>query len=193
MTRPVNVANEQKMTYEVEQKFKVADMNELKEAFIALGAEMTSQQTQVDRYFAHPARDFVQTDEAFRLRQVGDELYATYKGPKISQTTKTRKEIELPLTSQKHSLEAFTELFTSLGFRPVADIKKQRDQASLQWRNRAFTIAFDQVEHAGDFVEIEALAEASNLASVQADVLALAEEMQLHEPIRVSYLELVKK
>ena len=64
---------------------------------IELGATIEPPVVQVDQYFAHPARDFAQTDEALRLRRVGKQNFITYKGSKIDATTKTRREIELPL------------------------------------------------------------------------------------------------
>ena len=42
-------------------------------------------------------RDFARTDEALRLRHVGEFNYITYKGPKLDATTKTRREIEIGL------------------------------------------------------------------------------------------------
>ena len=87
------------MPYEVELKFPVADPQSLANKLTAMGATILPAQEEVDLYFAHPSRDFVQTDEALRLRRKGDANCITYKGPKIDATTKTRREIELPLTS----------------------------------------------------------------------------------------------
>src|SRR6266496_1172527 len=103
---------------------------------------------QLDHYFNHPSRDFAQTDEALRLRHVGwvksahshhpsvendksaethlSQNFITYKGPKLDATTKTRREIELPLPPGSDTLAHFTELLTALGFRPVAQVRKTR-------------------------------------------------------------------
>lgn len=177
--------------YEVEQKFRVNNLETIKAAFQELGASSEACELQRDRYFAHPTRDFVQTDEAFRLRQIGDKLFVTYKGPKISSETKTRREIELLISNSEDSLESFTQLLEALGFRPVADVVKRREQLSLLWRNRSFAIAFDEVEGAGTFVEMEAAADDTNLAAVQADLLAFAKTIGLRDPVRESYLEMV--
>lgn len=177
--------------YEVEQKFRVHDLQAIKTAFLQLGAEVESPETQIDRYFAHPARDFVETDEAFRLRQIGDELFATYKGPRLKGAAKTRREIELPLANRNDSLAEFTELFTALGFRMAADVAKQREQLRLTWRDRQFVIALDQVQTVGEFVEIETLADESDLPSAQAAVIDLAKFVELKDSTRESYLELV--
>ena len=87
------------MTIEVEQKFRVADTEGVRKKLVALGATFHEPIRQVDLYFAHPQRDFAQTDEALRLRQVGSENYMTYKGPKLDQNTKTRHEIEVGLAA----------------------------------------------------------------------------------------------
>ena len=87
-----------------------------------LGGEYQAELRQVDSYFAHPARDFAVTDEALRIRQANGDCYITYKGPKIDATTKTRREIELPLPSGPRTCEQFTELLESLGFRRLVDV-----------------------------------------------------------------------
>ena len=56
--------------YEVEVKFPVADMPALERKLVALAGRFRETVEQVDRYFAHPARDFARTDEALRLRRV---------------------------------------------------------------------------------------------------------------------------
>ncbi len=81
---------------------------------------------QTDQYFAHPCRDFAATDEALRIRTVGDKSFVTYKGPKLDKTTKTRREIELPLDPADHDGSQFASLLTALGFQPVAVVRKQR-------------------------------------------------------------------
>jgi len=78
------------MQFEVEQKFPVADLADVENRLAALGATFVDEVVQVDRYFAHPSRDFAKTDEAIRIRQVGDANFITYNGPKIDTTTKTR-------------------------------------------------------------------------------------------------------
>ena len=79
------------MQYEVELKFPVADLGAIEARLVELGTRFDEAVTQVDRYFAHPARDFARTDEALRIRQVGNACYVTYKGPKVDAATKTRR------------------------------------------------------------------------------------------------------
>src|SRR3990172_6366392 len=83
------------MRYEVEQKFAVADVAALEAKLSALGSAPAGPQSEIDHYYAHPARDFVETDEALRIRRGDRQNAVTYKGPKVDATTKTRREIEL--------------------------------------------------------------------------------------------------
>ena len=90
------------MTYEVELKFPLAnssDVTSVRERIVALGAKPIDAVRQRDVYFAHPARDFAQTDEAFRLRCVGEQNALTYKGPLLDAVTKSRREIEVSVAS----------------------------------------------------------------------------------------------
>ena len=118
------------MKYEVEQKFPVAHMSDLEIKLAGLGATLSATEVEVDLYFAHPARDFTKTDEALRIRRKGTSHYLTYKGPKIDATTKTRREIELPLGSEDQSAAAWTELLMALGFTAVAEVRKSRRRRS---------------------------------------------------------------
>ena len=107
------------MTYEVEQKFPVADMAALESKLESLGATIAEPHGEIDLYFAHPGRNFAETDEALRIRRKGASNYITYKGPKIDRTTKTRQEIELPLPPGDDAPEAWVGLLAALGFAAV--------------------------------------------------------------------------
>ena len=69
-----------------------------------------------DRYFAHPSRDFARTDEALRLRRIGEFNFITYKGPKLDATTKTRREIEIGLADGQQAATDAAELLAAIGF-----------------------------------------------------------------------------
>src|SRR3954464_1627785 len=102
------------MQFEVEQKHRVDDERSLLERLAERGVEIGPPVEQSDKYFAHPCRDFSQTDEALRIRTVGEQSFVTFKGPKIDTTTKTRREIELPLDAGDPRGEKFGELLESL-------------------------------------------------------------------------------
>lgn len=179
------------MQFEVEQKFSVADLAAVAANLRELGASSRDPVVQVDRYFSHPARDFSQTDEALRLRQIGEQNFITYKGPKIDRVTKTRQEIELPLAAGASSAVQWTMLLQSLGFQPVAEVRKKRQAMDLTWLDAPIEIALDQVDGVGSFVELESLADESGLADAKSRIHSLAAALGLSDTERRSYLELL--
>lgn len=179
------------MHYEVEQKFPVPDLAALEARLVALGAQLSAGLDQLDRYFAHPCRDFAQTDEALRIRQVGPRCYVTYKGPKIDPTTKTRREIELPLSDAGDAVAQWTALLETLGFQRVAEVRKHRQPAQLNWQGADVEIALDRVDRVGTFVEFELTADADGLELAKSRILSLANELGLAGAERRSYLELL--
>jgi adenylate cyclase class 2 len=179
------------MHYEVEQKFPVGDLAELEARLIALGARLDAPLEQRDRYWAHPCRDFAQTDEALRIRQLGTRYLVTYKGPKIDTTTKTRREIELPLADSPHGIAQWIELLEALGFQSVAEVRKLRQPGHLTWQDAEIEIALDRVDHVGTFVEFELMADAEGLDGATSRILSLAAALELAGAERRSYLELL--
>lgn len=179
------------MQYEVEQKFPVGDLSAVASRLGELGARFGPAVEQVDRYFAHPARDFATTDEALRIRQVDQRCWVTYKGPKIDTTTKTRQEIELPLGAGPDVASQWSRLLESLGFKPVLDVHKRRRPGQLHWEDATVEIALDQVEPLGSFVELELLADEGQIEAAKAKILSLAERLGLAGAERRSYLELL--
>ena len=179
------------MQYEVEQKYRVSDLGVIRSTLHAKGAEFREPKRQVDRYFAHPARDFGVTDEAFRLRRDGAENRITYKGPKLDGKTKTRREIEIPLLAGDDYLDQFTRLLDSLGFRVVAEVTKQRTPGSVSWQGRTVELALDEVEGVGEFLELELISTEAELAVSRSTVSALSADLGLVDSIRTSYLEML--
>jgi adenylate cyclase class 2 len=181
---------------EVEQKYRSKDRAALVAKFAALGAVAEPATRQVDTYYAHPARDFAVTDEALRIRCVGDAdvraNFITYKGPKLDATTKTRREIELPLSSGALSAEQFGELLQALSFRRVAEVTKVRQAFRLQREGQAVEFALDNVQDVGDFVELEiVVATEAQIEPAKQLIQALASELQLAGAERRSYLEML--
>lgn len=179
------------MKYEVEQKFPVADMAAVEAKLAALGASVSGRQSQIDHYYAHPARDFAATDEALRIRRTDRSNYITYKGPKVDQTTKTRREIELPLAMEEGQVAAWEALLEALGFTPVAEVCKHRRKAAVEWQGRRIQAALDEVVELGTFVELELYADEEDLESAKACIASLAAALGLSQSERRSYLELL--
>lgn len=178
------------MSFEVEQKFAIADLAELRQRLLQAGVQWQGQVCQADHYFAHPSRDFARTDEALRIRQSDDRTFVTYKGPKIDATTKTRREIELPLPDGRNVAQDWQRLLDALGFTQVACVRKRREKGTLVWQHAPVEIALDDVEGVGQFVELELVADDQTLDVARQQILSLAEHLGLAGAERRSYLEL---
>ena len=179
------------MQWEVEQKFHVNDLPAMAATLAGLGATFEGPVGQIDRYFNHPARDFSQTDEALRLRQIGDCNFVTYKGPKIDSHTKTRRELELPLPLGPEISEQYLQLFQALGFRHSGTVEKTRRPGMLTWQGHEVEIALDDVKGVGSFLELEITADDESLPLAKSVVQALSERLGLGPSIRRSYLDLL--
>jgi adenylate cyclase class 2 len=179
------------MKYEVEQKYPIADLQSVEAKLVQAGADIGPPVVQVDRYFAHPSRDFATTDEALRIRRSGNDVFITYKGPKLDRETKTRREIELPLPAGDMAVDQYSELLQAMGFSQVAEVRKQRRQVTLKRAGMSVELVFDDVEQVGEFVEIEVLATEDSLDAAQDCVTNLAFELGLLGGERRSYLEML--
>lgn len=177
--------------YEVEQKHLVADVRVLEERLAERGVEIGPSIEQLDRYFAHPCRDFSQTDEALRIRTVGDCSFVTFKGPKLDTTTKTRRELELPLAESDTDGSRFAELLQLLGFRPVAVVRKCRRKFEIVSHDCRVEGALDQVENVGTYAELELTADEAGIDNAKHLISKLATELELGPSERRSYLEML--
>jgi adenylate cyclase class 2 len=184
--------------YEVEQKFRVDDVAALERRLVGLSARFREPVEQVDRYFAHPCRDFARTDEALRLRRTGDDVAITWKGPRIDSATKTRRELELPLAeiaadghAARGTLDQWTSLLEALGFRRVRDVAKRRRSARVLWQGTEVDVAVDHVSGLGDYVELELQARQGEVPMASACIASLARELGCTAAERRSYLELL--
>lgn len=177
--------------YEVEMKFPVADVPALESRLQQLGGTISEPKTETDVYFAHPARNFAQTDEALRIRRKGESNFITYKGPKIDAVTKTRHEIDLPLPSGENTAAAWTSLLGSLGFSPAGEVRKSRRKTHIEWQGRNVEVSLDHIDGLGSFAELELIAPPEGVAAARDCILALADALKLAGSERRSYLELV--
>jgi adenylate cyclase class 2 len=143
---------------------------------------------QTDLYFSHPSRDLKARDEALRLR-CDEGLAITWKGPKLDSPIKTREEIEFSLGTD---LQTATRLLEALGFRPVAQVRKRREEWRLT-EPHAATVCIDEVEGLGTFAEVEVLAD--DAAAGRRALEAVLGELGLSdlEAIPASYLGLLHR
>jgi adenylate cyclase class 2 len=182
------------MHLEVELKFRAGgerDLAAIRDRLVALSATSAGTLDQADTYFAHPARDFAATDEALRLRRVGEQNRITYKGPKLDALTKTRRELELPLAPGGEAFEQFSDLLVALGFRAVATVRKRREVLNLSWQGSEIEAALDTVDKVGHFVELETSSDDAKLTAARESITSLAKQLGLVESERRSYLEML--
>jgi adenylate cyclase, class 2 len=138
---------------EVEQKFHVPKVDDLLGRLSSHNFAQRRIETHVDTYLRHPGRDFAISGEALRIRQLDDEAFVTYKGPRLAGLVKIRPEIELPIAGE---IESWIELWKHLGFTIAQRVFKQRRvMTSVEFPE--VTVAVDRVERLGDFAEIEVL------------------------------------
>ena len=173
---------------EVELKYPLPDTGPVVERLRESGARRGVSLQQRDFYWNHPARDFGQTDEAFRIRTEGDKNALTYKGPKIDTQTKTRREIEFDIAAGAETLAQMEEMLTALSFRPVRAVDKIRQPYYLARDGRDFEVVIDDVRELGTFVEIETQADDVQRDAACDAILLLAGELGLSQPERKSYL-----
>lgn len=171
---------EMAMGLEIEVKAYADDLKRVEEDLIKMGARFVTEVCETDTYFNHPSRNFVQTDEALRIRVAGEQSYLTYKGQKVDAESQTREEVEVEI----ENADTAALLLVKLGFERVTDIKKVRKVYELG----EFDICLDDVEDVGTFVEVETSGE--NLEERRDAALALLERLSLKKYERKSYLEL---
>lgn len=180
------------MSFEIEIKYRSADHARLVPLLNQLGAAPTSDEEQEDSYLNHPARDFAQSHEAFRIRRIGTQNRITYKGPRRPGPTKTREEIEIGFTDGPDAFQELSNLFGHLGFRHVATVTKRRRSFHLIHEGVEIEVGLDHVEGLGDFAEVEAIAAGdADIPAAQGAVVGLARILGLDEVEPRSYLRMV--
>ncbi|MBA4187017.1 MAG: class IV adenylate cyclase [Planctomycetaceae bacterium] len=173
---------------EVEVRYRTDDRAGVIARLLALGAQLAQDRVDVDQYFNAPDRDLKASDEAFRLRRIGDTNCLTYKGPKRDTETKTRLEIEIPLGEGADVAADTGRMLAALGFRPVVVVRKKRLVYSFTRSGFAMEACFDDVELVGPFVELEILAEEEQCEAAKAVLLQTATDLGLTEKELRSYL-----
>lgn len=165
---------------EIEIKSPCSDHDAVIEKARALGAGYSKKLREVDLYLNHPARDFRDTDEALRLRQVNNSVILTYKGPKLGTKSKTRVEKEVAV----EDFNAVLEILELLGFIPSGTIEKEREIFTLG----DVEICIDRVDGLGNFVELEM--KGADREGIERKLFGIAGQLGLDQFETKSYLEL---
>ncbi|MDP6155833.1 MAG: class IV adenylate cyclase [Candidatus Thermoplasmatota archaeon] len=183
---------------EIKTRLRGSERSEIHVFLSNHGAVLLSETIEKDIYFNSRLVDFRKTDEALRLRRTRaisdlndgemDLLFLTYKGPKIDENSKTRREINIEL--DKDQAKSLTEIFKSLGFHKSGMVIKTRTQMSYN----GFVICLDIVEGLGDFMEIEKIvSDGELLEGIVEKMKSLLPGTEEKEWIRESYLEMCVK
>jgi adenylate cyclase class 2 len=174
--------------FEVEMKFPVRDTAATLKQVSALGFLVSETRTEVDRYYNAPDRDFAATDEALRIRQVGDACRLTYKGPKQGQHGKIRREHEVDLNLG--SARMMHQILIDLRYQPSIEVKKQRT-IYHHAAQRDIELSLDEVAGLGTFMELELKVPEGDQAEALICLQALATTLGLPVEERRSYLEML--
>ncbi|MCX6669320.1 MAG: class IV adenylate cyclase [Methanothrix sp.] len=168
----------------IEVEVKARARIDTPEKILALGAVPIGAENHRDLYFNSPFRDFRKSDEALRIRIKEEGARLTYKGPRLDAKTKSRLErtvqIDDPLEMEL--------ILTTLGFVLSAEVRKRR----IKYSFGDVTLALDEVEGLGSFLEVEARGEA-DWEEQKEKVLSILRDLGLEESIRSSYLELLEE
>ncbi len=177
--------------YEVELKFRIETSRPIEVELQQSGAVEVDVVSHVDRYFNHPSRDFRSTDEAFRIRSIGEVNCVTYKGAVQGTVAKTRHEIEVEFAEGAVEAQKLFEMVQLLGFRFVREVRKTRRSYTLSKNRFDFVLAVDDVPGLGRFLEIEVLAKNDRREAAEAAVWKLAHSLNLTAAESRSYLDLL--
>jgi adenylate cyclase, class 2 len=189
---------------EVEIKVKIGNPDEMRIKFSKIGIKYKLKMKHLDIYYEMVPgnRIFARTDEALRLRQseiydvksksyIPDRTDLTYKGPKLDQQLKTRKELVCNIVES----DIMDEILMELGFKKVLTVEKVRELYEWEMDGNKIELLIDQIEGLeGFYMEAEVMVESEEVRSEAEDtikkLLSLL-EIPLERSIRESYLELL--
>jgi len=158
---------------EVEQKFRVQDIERIRKLLRRLGARLTKSGYEHNELFDMDGR-LKEKEYKLRLRRHGPKrAWLTLKGPRQQGRSKQRMEVETPVDyeSAKHILEL-------LDYRVCDTYAKQREEYSLD----SCAVSLDYLEGCGWFVEIEGKTEAQIRAAARR--LGLKDQNREHRSYR---------
>jgi adenylate cyclase class 2 len=175
--------------YEVEQKFRVRDIDPLVESLTRLGAVEGAPESHRDTYFNHPNRDFSETREALRVRRVDGVPSVTYKGSLVAGEIKARRELEWRLDPGDADGSNMETLLTLLSFRRVGTVEKTRRTFTLAGELADFTVVVDHVTELGDFAEIELIVpQQDDIEAARDRIAGFSRQLGLQDGESRSYL-----
>ncbi len=138
---------------EIEIKFPLRNSPDVRKFLDSNGTIISKAITQKDTYFVPVHRDFLEPEfpyEWLRLRETNEGSLITYKHFYPENVEKTDYCDEFETKVEKAG--SIKKIFKSLDMREVVVVEKSRDS----WLFEQVTIAIDEVENLGSFIELEA-------------------------------------
>ncbi len=178
---------------EVELKYPVDSLHDIRNSLFEMGGLSQRQVHQVDEYFENETRRMQSNDCALRIRKVDDQHVLTFKGPKLQSNAKIREEIELPLGIQPAATD-LKAILAGCGYTVAGVVEKNREIIALNKEDCSIEVCLDQVRGLGHFVELELVVENEQVKIDAARIVLkeLANELSLTGSITKSYLELLQ-
>lgn len=179
---------------EVEIKLPIEDEERVHVSLEKQGFKKAKRILEEDTYFDDESGRIRKNDQAFRVRMIRNletqesEAVITFKGKKLDQVSKTRKELE---TGVEDAATA-RQIFEALGFHAVSPIVTKIRQ---EYVSDKVTACLDQVEGLGTYLELEiVIPEEESRESALAVLEGMLEQMgySLKDTIRDSYLGLLQ-
>lgn len=157
---------------EIEIKFKVDDIDSIKNKLLKLGCVFSSDLIQKDTIFIPDLND-IATGEGkifIRIRKVNDKNELTLK--RQSNSTSQSKEIEFEISN----FDSAYDFLETLGLKEWVTVEKKR----VTTKYKDFNICIDSVKRLGDFIEIEIITPEDNKVSYyEEEILKIAKEFQI--------------
>ncbi|MCI5944444.1 MAG: class IV adenylate cyclase [Eubacterium sp.] len=140
---------------EVEVKLPIYKRSQTEKGLCGLGFIPGHLIKESDIYFTSETHDFMQADEALRIRRCDNlstgesSCVLTFKGPKLDSVSMTRRELETGIADGNTGCE----ILCALGYKKLAPVTKLRQYYHLE----GMTACVDTVEKLGTFLELEIL------------------------------------
>ncbi|MCE4612156.1 MAG: class IV adenylate cyclase [Desulfurococcales archaeon] len=159
---------------EVKVRIECRLLHPLRSDLEKLGFKCKGPIAETDIYYSHPCKDFIESDEALRLRFISERVAKlTYKGPRrfLGKNVKEREEIEIEVGNPA----ALESILSKLGFKPALRVEKSRTYCNKD----DITVTLDRVEGLGCFLEVEAPDETTIDEVLESVGLSNAEKIEL--------------
>lgn len=179
---------------EVEVKMPIFRRPPIEQGLRRLGFMPGALIKESDTYFTSSFHDFMETDEALRIREsenystASASAFLTYKGPKLDTVSSARKELDTEVADG----ETCRDILLALGYRELSPVRKLRQY----YHRDNITACVDQVEELGSFLELEMIVEneaerPEALKKIEAILHDL--DCRMEETTRYSYLYMLQK